>query len=85
MDDKFVPKINCRYKIRQDFDGFIGFFQNKGVLTFNEAGVFIVKQMNGEKSLLEIEQLVRDVFPKIDNPKGEVVSIAKELKEAGFF
>lgn len=36
MNDRFVPKINCRFKIRQDLDGFLGFFQGKGVLTFNK-------------------------------------------------
>lgn len=85
MNDKFVPKINCRFKIRQDLDGFLGFFQGKGVLTFNEVGAFIVKQMTGEKSLREIEQLVIDAFPGVDNPKGEVLCITEQLREAGFF
>lgn len=85
MNDKFVPKINCRFKIRQDLDGFLGFFQGKGVLTFNEVGAFIVEQMTEEKSLREIEQSVREVFPAIDNPESEVVGIVKQLQEAGFF
>jgi len=85
MNNKFVPKINCRFKIRQDLDGFIGFFQGKGVLTFNEVGAFIVKQMTGEKSLREIEQSVRDTFPGVDNPENEVLCIIEQLREAGFF
>jgi len=85
MNDKFVPKINCRFKIRQDLDGSLGFFQGKGVLTFNEVGAFIVKQMMGEKSLREIEKLVRNTFSKVGNPKNEVLSITEQLWEAGFF
>jgi len=85
MDNKFVPKINCRFKIRQDPNGFLGFFQGKGVLTFNEVGAFIVRQMTGEKSLQEIERAVQKTFTEITDPKGEVVGIAKQLEEAGFF
>ena len=85
MNDKFVPKINCRFKIRKDLDGFLGFFQGKGVLTFNEVGAFIVKQMTEEKSLREIKQLVRDTFPTVDNPKNEVFCITEQLQETGFF
>ena len=85
MNDNLVPKINCRFKIRQDIDGFLGFFQGKGVLTFNEVGAFIVKQMTGEKSLREIEQLVGDTFPTVDNPKNEVLCITEQLQETGFF
>ncbi|PIQ77443.1 hypothetical protein COY96_00355 [Candidatus Wolfebacteria bacterium CG_4_10_14_0_8_um_filter_37_11] len=85
MNDKFVPKINCRFKIRQDLNGFLGFFQGKGVLTFNEVGAFIVGQMTGEKSLREIEQAVQESFITVADPKGEVIGIAKQLEEAGFF
>ncbi len=85
MNDKFVPKINCRFKIRQDLDGFLGFFQGKGILTFNEVGAFIVGQMTGEKSLREIEQSVKKAFPAIKNPESEVNDIAKQLRESGFF
>lgn len=85
MNDKFVPKINCRFKIRQDLSSFLGFFQGKGVLTFNEVGAFIVKQMTGEKNLREIGQSVKDAFPGVKNPLNETFSIAKQLQESGFF
>ena len=85
MNDKFVPKINCRFKIRQDLDGSLGFFQGKGVLTFNEVGAFIVKQMTGEKSLREIGQLVKNTFPTVENPIDEILSVAGQLQESGFF
>lgn len=85
MNDQFVPKINCRFKIRQDLNGFLGFFQGKGVLTFNEVGAFIVGQMTGEKSLRKIKQSVKETFPAVDNPESEVVGIAKQLEESGFF
>ncbi|HOF44809.1 MAG TPA: PqqD family protein [Candidatus Pacearchaeota archaeon] len=85
MNDKFVPKINCRFKIRQDLNGFLGFFQGKGVLTFNEVGAFIVGQMTGEKNLREIAQAVQETFITVADPKSEVIGIAKQLEEAGFF
>ncbi len=85
MNDKFVPKINCRFKIRQDLDGFLGFFQGKGVLTFNEVGAFIVKQMMGEKNLQEIGQSVKNTFPAVENLMDEVLSIARQLRESDFF
>jgi len=85
MNGKFAPKIKCRFKIRQDLNGFLGFFQGKGVLTFNEVGAFIVRQMTGEKSLREIEQSVKESFPAVNNPASEVVGIATQLEEAGFF
>jgi len=85
MDDEFAPKINCRFKIRQDINGFLGFFQGKGALTFDEIGAFIVKQMTGEKNLREIGQSVKDTFPAVENPLGETFSIAKQLQESGFF
>ncbi len=84
MNNQFIPKINCRFKIRQDLDGFLGFFQGKGVLTFNEVGVFIVKQMTGKKNLKEIEELVRNTFPSVKNPLEEVLSITTQLKESDF-
>lgn len=47
--------------------------------------MLIVGQMTGEKSLREIEWAVRKAFTEIADPKGEVVGIAKQLEEAGFF
>lgn len=85
MNSKFVPKINCRFKIRQDLDGFLGFFQGKGVLTFNEIGAFIVKQMTGEKNLQEIKRSVKNTFPAVENSMDEVLSIVRQLRESGFF
>jgi hypothetical protein len=85
MNDRFVPKINCRFKIRQDLDGFLGFFQGKGILTFNEVGAFIVKQMTGGKNLQEIGQSVKITFPEVEKPLNEVLSIMSQLRDSGFF
>lgn len=85
MDGDFLPKINCRFKIRQDVDCHIGFFQGKGVLTFNEVGAFIVSFMTGEKSLREISQLVATSFPAVKEPMVEVMSVVEQLQESGFF
>jgi len=85
MDCRFVPKINCRFKIRQDLNCHIGFFQGKGVLTFNEVGAFIVRQMTGEKNLQEIAHSTEETFPKIENSLDEVLSIANQLQESEFF
>lgn len=85
MNKEFVPKINCRFKIRQDINDYLGFFQGKGVLTFNKVGAFIIEQMIGEKSLREIGQLVKNTFPEVENPIDEVSFIAKQLRKSGFF
>ncbi len=85
MNNKFAPKINCRFKIRKDIDCFLGFFQGKGVLAFNEVGAFIVEQMTGKKSLREIAQSVRGSFPAVDDSENEVIRIAEQLREAEFF
>jgi len=84
MNKNYIPKINCRFKIRKDIDFFLGFFQDKGVLTFNEVGAFIIKQMNGEKSVEEIGQLVHEAFTSIEKPTKEVLFVAKQLQKSGF-
>lgn len=85
MDGDFLPKINCRFRIRRDIAYHVGFFQGKGVLTFNEVGAFIVSRMTGEKSLQEISQLVEASFSTVENPMVEVMFIAEQLQESGFF
>jgi len=85
MNEQFVPKIKCRFKIRQDISGHLGFFQGKGVLTFSDVGAFIVGLMTGEKNLREISEMVKNSFPQVENPVNEVMSIAEQLQEAGFF
>ena len=85
MNNNFVPKINCRFKIREDQDYYIGFFQGKGVLTFNEIGAFIVMQMTGEKSLKDIELLVRETFHEVENPSEEVQNISEQFRKSHFF
>ena len=85
MDVNFLPKINCRFRIRQDISCFLGFFQGKGVLTFNEVGAFIVSRMTGEQSFQEISRLLQLAFPAVADPSQEVISIAEQLQESGFF
>lgn len=85
MDDQFRPKINCRFKLRQDLEGWIGFFETKGVLTFNEVGAHIVSQMVGEKTIDEISESVRLRFPDVQNSEREVTDITNQLREADFF
>ena len=63
MDERYVPKINCRFKIRKDIGFFIGFFQTKGVLTFNEVGAFVVNHMRGGKNIGQIAELTKSNFP----------------------
>lgn len=65
MNDKFIPKINCRFKIRKDLDGFLGFFQGEGVLIFNEIGAFIVKQMNEKKICKKSGSWLKTLFQQL--------------------
>ncbi|MCG2700226.1 PqqD family protein [Candidatus Parcubacteria bacterium] len=85
MKESFKPKINCRFRIRQDIEEWIGFFETKGVLTFNEVGAFIVEQMIGDKTVKQIGEMVKNNFPDVEEPVNEVISITKQLKEADFF
>ncbi|MBL7053176.1 MAG: PqqD family protein [Candidatus Portnoybacteria bacterium] len=78
-------KIKCRFKIRQDIEKWIGFFETKGVLTFNEVGAFIVEQMRGNKTVKQIGEMVKINFSDIEEPMNEVISIARQLQEADFF
>ncbi len=85
MNDNFVPKISCRYRIRKDINGYVGFFERNGILILNEISAFIVLHMDGERNLRDIGDLLRKKFPKIKDPIGEVRSIATELMECNFF
>ena len=70
MNDKFVPKINCRFKIRQDQMVFSVSF-SKGVLTFNEVG-HLLSMMTGEK-LARNCAAVQETFITVADPKSEVI------------
>ena len=83
MEESFKPKISCRFKIRQDIEAWIGFFETRGVLTFNEAGAFIANQMEGDKTIRQIGEAVKNRFPSMEDPMNEVISIAEQLREAG--
>jgi len=85
MKESFKAKINCRFKIRQDIEGWIGFFETKGVLNFNEVGAFIVEQMREGKTIKQIGEIVKAKFPTMEESVNEVISIAEQLKEANFF
>ena len=85
MKESFKPKINCRFRIRQDIEEWVGFFETKGVLIFNEVGAFIVEQMRGDKTVKQIGEMVKTNFPDMEDSMNEVISIAKQLKEADFF
>lgn len=84
MNLDFIPKINCRFKIRKDIDNYLGFFQTKGVLAFNEIGAFIVNQMTGQKSIQEIAESVQRKYPDVENPISEVLDIVNQFQESGF-
>ncbi|MFH1611846.1 MAG: PqqD family protein [bacterium] len=84
INPSFIPKINCRFKIRKDIDCHIGFFQTKGVLTFNDIGAFIVNQMIGNKSIQEIADSISSEYSDIENPLEEVVNIVSQFQDSGF-
>lgn len=84
MNIDFIPKINCRFKIRKDIDNYLGFFQTKGVLAFNEIGASIVNQMTGQKSIQEIARSIQIEYPDVENPVDEVIDIVVQFQESGF-
>jgi len=84
MDTFFIPKINCRFKIRKDVDGHIGFFETKGILSFNEIGAFIVSQMTGHNNIQEIAELAKEKFSDLKKPIEEVNNIVIQFQKSGF-
>lgn len=84
MKPTFIPKINCRFKIRRDINNHIGFFQGKGVLIFDDIGAFIVSTINGNLTISEIAETLKSAFPKIKQPVEEVIAIITQLQKAGY-
>lgn len=76
--------INCRYRTRKDIGMYLGFFANRGVLTFNELGAFIVDRLNGEHTVEELVNLVEKNFSLVENPNLEVENVVKQLQDAKF-
>lgn len=48
------PTINCRFRLRKDLDGYIGFFEGRGILTLNETAARIVRLIDGRRSIEDI-------------------------------
>lgn len=85
MNKNFIPRVLCRFKIRKDLnDTYLGFFHTKGVLSFNEIGALIVNNIDGERTIGDIAELVSSKFPTVVNPLKEVRNITKQLQESGF-
>jgi len=83
MKNDFIPMIACRFKIRQDISCFIGFFQTRGVLIFNDVGASILEQINGVRTVDEIASNVKKLFPGIKDPRYEVKKVIQQLNKAG--
>lgn len=84
MDNNFVPQFTCRFRIREDIDCHIGYFESGGVLTFNDIGSFIVRCINGRNSIQEIARQLNEEFPEVESPIGEVQDIIQQLQDCGF-
>lgn len=48
------PRINCRFRIRKDLEGYVGFFKGRGVLTLDEPSAHIVQLIDGQRSIKDI-------------------------------
>lgn len=48
------PRINCRFRIRKDLEGYIGFFKGRGILTFDETSARIFQLMDGRYTIEDI-------------------------------
>ena len=84
MKSTFIPKINCRFKIRRDIHNYVGFFQGRGVLIFNDIGAFIVSTIDGKQNISKIAKALKSVFPKVKQPIKEVTTIIAQLQKAGY-
>jgi len=67
------PRLNCQFRIRQDLDGFIGFFKNRGILTFDETSARIFQLIDGRRSVEDIIVAIAGVEPSLDGLIRETV------------
>lgn len=54
------PMINCRFRIRKDLGGYVGFFKGRGVLTFDDVSGRAVELMDGQRSVDDIIQVLEN-------------------------
>jgi len=79
------PRINCRYKVRQDLDGYVGFFKDRGILTLDETAAKIIALIDGQRS---IEQIISDM--ENDHPsqngavRGNVMAFLQSINRGDF-
>lgn len=50
------PRINCDYRLRQEQEGYLGFFRHAGVLELDSFSAQAIQLMNGQRTIVQIEQ-----------------------------
>ncbi|PIR04938.1 MAG: hypothetical protein COV57_01730 [Candidatus Liptonbacteria bacterium CG11_big_fil_rev_8_21_14_0_20_35_14] len=79
------PKINCRYKIRQDLDGYIGFFKDRGILTLDETASKIITLMDGKHSVEHIIADMENNYPlKNGKVRDNVITFLQSINKGDF-
>lgn len=79
------PRMNCRFRIRKDLEGYVGFFKDQGILTFNETAAHIVQLINGQRSIEDIiAKMKKDQPSQNGQTREDVLSFLKSINRGEF-
>ena len=81
------PIANRLVVLREEFDDWAVLFNpdTGAAVGINPVGVFIWKQMDGSRSVGDIEQLIRSGFEEVpDDVSGQTAQFISDLADAGF-
>lgn len=79
------PSVNCRFRIRKDLDGYIGFFKGRGVLAFDETSASILQLIDGQHSIEDIVGAMNKNQPSQNGEVREVVLLFLQSVNRGGF
>lgn len=78
-------KINCRYKIRKDLDGYLGFFKDRGILTLDDKSAQIIKLIDGQRNVNDIViELEKSYHCKNGETTRDVLTFLQSINKGDF-
>lgn len=79
------PRINCRFRIRKDIEGYVGFFKGRGVLTFDETSARVIQLMDSQRSIEDIASEMEKHQPSENGQTREnVLSFLQSINRGEF-
>lgn len=77
------PQFNCRYGLRKDMNGYIGFFGGRGVLTFDDQAAHIVQLLDGQNSIFDVVRAVEgSLSHNSDHARESTLDLLRSLNRA---